>query len=206
MGFCRKMRGIGLLFAVGLALGNLLTLRADAQGTGQLRPAVVFYFDTPASAGIWPSIAQAFGREALDERQNYPLPADVELLPASALHPGSEFSQVIQVHLLGRCDVAEQAFRPLGPGPLGWVRNVSGEIQPFVSVDCARLAQFLDAKVLGMDDQQRVAAMSTAIARITIHEWLHITLQSATHTDHGIRRAELTPDDLVQLPPSSAGN
>ncbi|MBB6145475.1 hypothetical protein HNQ77_003436 [Silvibacterium bohemicum] len=206
MGFRRKARGIGLLGAAAFAALNLFAAPADGQGGGELHPAVVFSFDTPASAGIWPSIAQAFAREALDPRQNYPLPADTELLPAFALHPGSEFGRAIQVHLLGRCDVAEQAFRPLGPGPLGWVRSVSGEIQPFVYVDCARLAQFLDAKVLGMDDEQRVAAMSTAIARITIHEWLHITLQSAAHTDHGIRRAELTPDDLVQLAPSSAGN
>jgi hypothetical protein len=171
-----------------------------------LNPAVIFYFDSPASSQVWPAIRDAFRQETAHESRESLLPDTLQLLPATDLRPDSEFGQVIQVHLRGRCDVVEQAYRPLGPGPLGWVFRVSGEIQPFVYVDCERLAQVLNPKTLGMDDAQRANAMATAIARITMHEWLHITLQSATHTSHGIRRAELSVNDLVEPSASSGGD
>lgn len=178
-----------------------LTAHAAAQANEDsktLRPTIVFFFDDPASASVWPAIQSAFQNETADEQASYPLPSNLELVSAASLRPGLEFGRTIQVHLLGRCDVAEQAYRPLRPGPLGWVYNVSGEIQPFVYVDCNRLAQFLDAKLLGMSDEQRSDAMAWAIARVAMHEWLHITLQDAAHTERGIRRAELTADDLVR--------
>jgi hypothetical protein len=155
---------------------------------------------------VWPAIADAFRRETARESSEYSLPADLQLLPATALQPHPEFGRVVQVHLRGRCDVAEQAYRPLGRGPLGWVLDVSGEIQPFVYVDCERLVQILNPKTLGMNDAERADAMATAIARITVHEWLHITLQSTAHTAHGIRRAELSANDLVTPSTSGAGN
>lgn len=178
-----------------------LTAHAAAQAneeTKTLRPTIVFFFDDAASASIWPAVQSAFLNETAEEQVSYPLPSNLELVSAASLKPGSEFGRTIQVHLLGRCDVAEQAYRPLPPGPLGWVYDVSGEIQPFVYADCNRLAQFLNAKLLGMSDEQRNDAMARAIARIAMHEWLHITLQAATHSERGIRRAELTADDLVR--------
>jgi len=186
----------GLLVFAGLCFGLRAPALSADDGVGPpLKPAIVFYFDTPSSAQAWPAIMGAVRREVAGSE--YSLPADIDLLPATDLRPGSEFGKVIEVHLRGRCDVAEQAYRPVARGPLGWVLRVGGEIQPFVYVDCERLAQFLDPKMLGMSDSQRSDAMATAIARITVHEWLHITLQSAGHMSHGIRRAELSANDLV---------
>lgn len=197
------MRMRGAAGSVLLSVLAVLFLLGDAaaqvkEETKTLRPTIVFFFDDPASASIWPAVQSAFLDETAEEQVSYPLPSNLELVSATSLKPGVEFGRTIQVHLLGRCDVAEQAYRPLRPGPLGWVYNVSGEIQPFVYADCNRLAQFLNTKLLGMSDEQRNDAMARAIARIAMHEWLHITLQDAAHTEHGIRRAELTADDLVR--------
>jgi hypothetical protein len=196
MRVCKNPHAVGFLVFALLFFGlNPPAASADDGAAHPLKPAVVFYFDNPASAQAWPAIMDAVQREAAE--REYSLPTDIQLLQATDLRPGSEFGKVIEVHLLGRCDVVEQAYRPLARGPLGWVLRVDGEIQPFVYVDCERLAQFLDPKTLGMSDSQRSDAMATAIARITVHEWLHITLQNAGHTAHGIRRAELSANDLV---------
>jgi hypothetical protein len=202
----RVIRKVNWLWCLVIVFAASFSASAEDVSAHSPQPAVIFYFDDPASAAVWPAIADAFHRETARESSEYPLPADLQLLPATALHQGSEFGQVVQVHLRGRCDVAEQAYRPLGHGPLGWVLRVSGEIQPFVYVDCERLVQFLNPKTLGMDDAQRTDAVATAIARITMHEWLHITLQSDVHTSHGIRRAELSADDLVTASSGAAGN
>lgn len=178
---------------------------AAGQGSNRGETAVVFYADPKVESSIWPSLVDAFHSETAREEGDYALPEDVELVRASALTEGQEFTRVIQVHLLGRCDVVQQAYRPIRRGPLGWVLRVSGEIQPFVYVDCTRLAQFLNPATLGMNDEQRRNVMTQAIARITIHEWIHIATQSAAHDGHGIRRAELSRDDLAPASRVSGG-
>lgn len=188
----------GFVFLAGLWF-SASVLTALAGETDTPKPAVVVYFSNPKSETMWPALAEAFPQEAAQAA--VAMPAGLQLMDASLLGPHAEFGRLVQVHLLGRCDVAEQAFRPLARGlfggPLGWVLRVDGEIQPYVYVDCERLSQYLDAKVLGMSAEQRQQAMVTAIARIMVHEWLHITLQTADHTEHGIRQAELTVDELV---------
>jgi hypothetical protein len=159
--------------------------------------AIVFYADPEVQDSMWPAIFDAFQSEVAREEQDYSLPADAQLIKASSLAPGEEFAHVIEVHLIGRCDVVQQAYRPLPPGPLGWVLRVSGEVQPFIFVDCARIAQFLDPTTLGMSGQQRSEAMARAVSRVAIHEWIHVEAQSARHEDHGIRRAELSAYDLT---------
>jgi hypothetical protein len=188
----------GLLSVASLSAENLSAVSpAKTMAATPLKPAVIFFFDSPASSTILPAVAIAFQQEAAVERREYPVPENFEVLSATALRPDSEFSKVVQVHLLGRCDVVEQAVHPLAPGPLGWVLRVSGEIQPFVYVNCERLAQVLNPRTLGMNDAQRADAMANAVARIAMHEWLHISLQTDVHTNRGVRRAELSANDLI---------
>jgi hypothetical protein len=190
---------LGLFFLLAMVQTAFAQDEPDAP-----KPALVIYFSNPESESVWTALVDAFPREAA--REGSAMPANLQLVAASMLGPHAEFGKLVQVHLSGRCDVPEQAFHPIERGPLGWVPEVAGEIQPFVYVDCERLAQYLGPKLLGMNAGQRRQAMVTAIARIMVHEWLHITLQTAQHTNHGIRRAELTVNDLVQPLPSSAGD
>ena len=146
---------------------------------------------------MWPALMNTFHDEVAREATDYPLPTDVELIRGSSVREGQEFGKIIQVHLIGRCDVVEQAARPVTRGPLGWVLDVSGEVQPFVYISCDRLAQFLNSTTLGMNDDQRREAMARAISRIAIHEWIHIDAQSGRHASRGIRQAELSGAQLT---------
>jgi len=186
------------IVSVLLAVPVLLAPRiAAGQDLNQDKMAVVFYAEPKVEASVWPSLADAFHAEILREESEYPLPEDVALIRGSSFSKGEEFAGVIEVRLIGRCDVVQQAERVLPPGPLGWVVDVSGEIQPFVFVDCARLAQFLNPTTLGMNDEQRKDAMARAISRVVIHEWIHIDGQTARHTSRGLRKAELTGTELT---------
>ena len=171
-----------------------------AQGSNEAETAIVFYADAKVEAAIWPSLAATFRSEVAEENREYPLPALFEPMRASSLASGGEYADIIEVRLIGRCDVAEQAYRPLAPGPLGWVVRVSGEIQPFIYVDCVRLAQYLGPATLGMNEGQRRTAMARAISRVVIHEWIHIDSQSSRHESRGIRQAELNSRELIYGP------
>jgi hypothetical protein len=113
---------------------------------------------------------------------------------------GVLFSNVISVKLLGRCDVLPQTDHPSSRGPLGWVPLVSGKIQPFVSIDCTRLAQVLRPTAAGLDKQAREDVMAQAIAHVLIHEWSHIVAQSSAHSSRGITQAYLSVNDLIAEP------
>jgi hypothetical protein len=113
---------------------------------------------------------------------------------------GILFSKIISVKLLGRCDVLPQTDHPSSTGPLGWVPLVSGKIQPFVSIDCTRLAQVLHPAAAGLDKQGRQDVMAQAIAHVLIHEWSHIVTQSSAHSSRGITQAYLSVYDLIAEP------
>jgi hypothetical protein len=164
--------------------------------------AIVFYADKQVSDTLWQPLFSAIEDDLVKE--NYAVPDRTpRLMRNSELYPGEEFGHVVEVKLLGRCDVPQQAFRPLKPGPLGWVLRVHGTIQPYIYVDCTRMAQVLDPTTLGMSKEQRSRAMSQAISHVLVHEWIHITTQNSGHTEHGISEAQLTPRTLVAEPPSS---
>ena len=110
------------------------------------------------------------------------------------------FSKVIVVKLLGRCDVLPQSDRPSLDGPLGWVWQVSGKIQPFIFVDCERIAQVLRGRSAGLDQYERRHAMAQAIAHVVIHEWIHIATQSPAHGKRGITKAISLPEELTAEP------
>ena len=57
---------------------------------------------------------------------------------------GIQAASVIEVKLLGCCDVLPQADHPwrrASVDPLGWVLRTGEEIQPFIFIDCERIAR-----------------------------------------------------------------
>ncbi len=182
------------LITLVLALFFLSVFKAQAAES-----TIVFYADKPVSETLWQPLFSAIQDDLAKE--NYGLAdRNPHLMRGSEVYPGEEFSSVIEVKLLGRCDIPQQAYRPLKPGPLGWVLRVHGQILPFIYVDCTRLAQVLDPTTLGMSREMRTRAMSQAISHVLVHEWLHIATQNAGHTAHGISEAQLTPSTLVAEP------
>ena len=88
-------------------------------------------------------------------------------------------------------------------GPLGWVPLVSGTIQPFISIDCTRIAEVLRPAAASLSKQDRQYMMDQAIAHVLIHEWNHIATQSARHSSRGISQAYLSVNDLIEEPTSA---
>jgi len=198
---CRRLHHSQRLVLVAIAY-SLVFLVAKTQAAEK---AIVFYADKQVSDTLWSPLFSAIKDDLAKE--SYGLAdRNPRLIRSSEVLPGEEFSSVIEVKLLGRCDVAQQAYRPLKPGPLGWVLRVHGEIQPYIYVDCTRMAQVLDPTTLGMSSEQRSRAMSQAISHVLVHEWIHIATQNSGHTEHGISEAQLTAATLVAEPSHSASN
>jgi hypothetical protein len=184
-----------------LLISCVWTISLHAQQSGT---ALVFYGQPQVSEDLWPALFQIL-RADLDDGAELPngivLDKDAVFVRSDELQ-GVSFSHVIAVKLLGRCDVLPQANHLSLRGPLGWVWLVSGNIQPFISIDCARLAQVLRPAVAGFNKQQRRYAMLQAIAHVLIHEWSHIASQKSSHTAHGLTRAELSANELIAPPKS----
>jgi hypothetical protein len=163
---------------------------------------VVFYADPKVADDLWPPLFRALHAELVREGRTYPLPPDPPMMLARDATVAQPVSDFVVIHLLGRCDIPHQAWRPLAQDrPLGWVYQLDGHIQPFIFVDCTRLVQFLNPVTLGMNGPQRSDAMTRAMARVIVHEWIHVELQTAAHTDRGIRRPALSAHDLVDAEP-----
>jgi hypothetical protein len=168
---------------------------------------IVFYGQPQVSEDLWPTLFQIVRADLADGTgelsDGLVLDKDAAFVRGSDNLLGTTFSTVISVKLLGRCDVLPQPDRPLQRGPLGWVMQVSGKIQPFVSIDCTRIAQFLRPTVEHLNKEARRDAMDQAIAHVLIYEWRHIATQSSAHSTRGIAQANLSVNELIAGPRSN---
>jgi hypothetical protein len=83
------------------------------------------------------------------------------------------------------------------PTALGWVRIHNGSIEHFIHVECAHIGQVLGLQGIGLKSYQRDQLMAGAIARVILHEWIHISNQSPHHARNGITKAQFGVADLV---------
>jgi hypothetical protein len=170
------------------------------------KTSIVFFAEPQVSQGFWPVLFESLREDLASGSAESPevtlLDPRPALLRGQELYTGIQFSVIVQVRLQGRCDVLPQADHHLRPGPLGWVLQISGVIQPFIFVDCTRLAQVLGPAVMRLSNEGRQHAMAQAIAHVLIHEWIHIVTQSDSHRPHGITRASLSVEELTASPPN----
>jgi hypothetical protein len=190
---------VGILFALLLTYALGPALHAQQPGT-----AVIFYAQPQLSDDLWPDLLQSLRADlaaGMGEAPNgFALQQNPAFFRGNDLALGTVFSRVIVVKLLGRCDLLPQSDRPSVDGPLGWVWQVSGKIQPFIFVDCEQLAQMLRRRSAGLDQHERRHAMAQAIAHVVIHEWIHIATQSPAHGKRGITKQFLTAAELTTEP------
>jgi len=190
---------VGILFAFILTYALAPALHAQQPGT-----AVIFYAQPQLNDELWPDLLQSLRADlaaGIGEAPNgFALEQNPAYFRGNDLALGTVFSRVIVVKLLGRCDVMPQSDRSSLDGPLGWVWQVSGKIQPFIFVDCERIAQELRKRSAGLDGYERRHAMAQAIAHVVIHEWIHIATQSPAHGKRGITKQFLTAAELTAEP------
>jgi hypothetical protein len=204
-----------ILFVFVLASGGTHSSLAAAIPAAALnvqQPGTAFVFYAPemnpeVSDDLWPVLFQKLRADLADGGGDLPdglvLDKDPLLVRGDQDLRGVTFSRVITVKLLGRCNTFSQTSHPSENGPLGWVLQISGKVQPFVSVDCARIAEVLRPATAGWTKQRRQDAMLQAITHVLIHEWSHIATQSSAHGSRGITQANLSVSDLIKEPVNS---
>lgn len=125
------------------------------------------------------------------------LPSAMEIVRGSEVAPRFHVEEPVSVYLHGECSLIPHTSRHVVQGPLGWVLRDHGQIGPFIHVDCSRIADMVGQYALGMNRERREAAMAEAIARVVMHEMIHIATQSAAHTPGGVEKSVYSVADLI---------
>jgi hypothetical protein len=120
----------------------------------------------------------------------------VDFIRGDEVVPGLRVDKSITVYLHGDCTLVPQPWRAV-QGALGWVPRVHGRIEPFVHVECERIVQMLGPLALGMSNNRRNTVMGEAMARVILHEFVHIATQSSSHTAHGVSKSKFGVADLL---------
>jgi hypothetical protein len=162
------------------------------------RTTVVVFADRPLPADRWPDLFAALrARLESGDPETQALDRDARFLRGDDSEPGFSVESSIVVYLHGDCSLSPMERRTAYAVPLGWVRRIDGEIQPFVHVDCTRIGQVIGAQARWLSKQGRDKAMDGALARVILHEWIHIATQSSAHASNGIARAQFGVADLM---------
>lgn len=182
-----------LLFAFITSACSKEPARAQAPSSPHDRVALIVFSPKPLSNHQWSGLSAAMQKEIADEPE---LSAGADLLRGEEIPLGIQVARPISVYLHGDCDLtALPQSRP--SGALGWVLRMHGQIQPFIHVDCSKIAQELSPLAPGMDRSRRDVVMGEAIARVIAHEWIHIATQNAGHSREGVAKASFGAPDLL---------
>jgi hypothetical protein len=175
--------------------------REDPDGT-----TLIVVADRHISDGLWPFLVDSLRLESAWESRNSPIDGNPTIMLAERTTPGPEFPRRVLIQLLGRCELGPASFGSR-EGPLGWVLEYQGKIQPDIRVNCARLIQYLRPVIALMPNQKREQAISQALSRIVLHEWIHVATQNTNHDGHGVMQSELSIRDLIApIPQEPAAN
>lgn len=117
----------------------------------------------------------------------------------------------ITVFLHGECTIIPRP-RPIlvvdavasTTGALGWVRSDHGHIGPVAHVECSSLGEMLATQAFGLNRDERNRLMAVAVARVIVHEWIHIATQNPYHSEHGLAKAQFGVADLLAHPAKQA--
>jgi hypothetical protein len=170
------------------------------------RTTLIVLADPHVTAYLWPVLVESLRHESALESRYAPIDSDPAIILADRTTPGPEFPNRIQIQLLGRCDLSAPSLASR-EGPLGWVLEYQGKIEPDIHVNCDRLTQYLRPVISFMPNERRQQALSGAISRIVLHEWIHIATQSAQHRGRGVMQSELSIQNLIApIPETSAAS
>jgi hypothetical protein len=162
------------------------------------RLGLVVFTDHPMPDDEWTALSTAL-RQGFDSMalETHSTPAAFDVVRGDTLVPGVQFDVAVSIYLHGDCRLLAQPGSYTVHGALVWVLRDHGHIEPFIHVDCARIAEVLGQHVLGMNHATRDAAMAEAISRVVLHEWLHIATQNSAHSRDGISKRAFGLEDLV---------
>jgi hypothetical protein len=195
---------VGTLVMLLLACVSTHTANASTTKTREPSTKIVFDAQLQVNDELWPVLFQSLRVDLAAGSDESPKGVVLDRNPALTRHndlvPETAFGFVLQVKLLGSCNLASAGYYPFPNGPLGWVKMASGHLQPLISIDCVRLAQLLAPQACNLDKQGRRRAIAQAIAHVLIHEWIHIATPRPSHDVHGIMQSSISVKELVAAP------
>ena len=200
-----------LLAQVAPAVADAEPSRSASAPAPAANAVLAIFSDRPISNEFWPITVSALREElASGAPETRFLPGQaagadpstdpaVQILRGDSIAPGLNADNPITIYLHGDCLVLRSfsVGRPSSSGPLGWVRLNHGHIEHFIHVECTRLAQTLASQTYGLDRDQQDRLMARAIARVILHEWIHIATQNSGHARDGLAKATFSPRDLI---------
>jgi hypothetical protein len=182
---------IAALFGVARALAE-----TPAAG-GPHTTTMIVFAQRSMPEGEWTALMDSLRRSEASTAQEMPeLRGGFEVLRGEMIPRGLQVDVPISIYLRGDCRLVPQPFT-IAEGALGWVLRVHGRIAPFVYVDCTRLVQMLSPMALSMTQNRRNTVMGEAIARVILHEWIHIATQSSKHASRGVEKSGFGVMDLL---------
>jgi hypothetical protein len=112
-------------------------------------------------------------------------------------HSISVLGRIVIVDIVGSCELTE--FGPAASGhALAWNDVTDGVFQPFITVDCERLARFIARDVRSIDRNEKRRLVGRAIARVLAHEMYHLFTRTKYHSRASmIFRTALPPESLI---------
>ena len=186
---------------------SLLAIAAQAQApysasTAPSAPGAVLaiFSDRPMSGEFWPTVVSALREELASGVPEIRILPAVRILRGDSIAPGLNADNPITIYLHGDCVSSFSLGQPSNSEALGWVRLNHGHIEHFIHVECTRLGQTLASQTYGLTRDQRDRLMARAIARVILHEWIHIATQNPGHARDGLAKATFGPQDLIAKP------
>jgi hypothetical protein len=162
------------------------------------RLSVIVFADHPMSPAQWTALFSAMRAELGEEdKETQALDRYAEFIEGDRMPLGLSVDSSITVYLHGDCNLTPLPRRTAYGVPLGWVLRVDGRVEPFAHVDCTHIGQVIGPQAKWLSDQRRVDIMAGAMARVILHEWIHIATQNRNHTESGIAKAEFGVADLI---------
>jgi hypothetical protein len=183
------------LFAAAFCVARALAETPVAAGPHTTT--MIVFAERSMPEGEWTALMDSLRRSAASAAQETPeLRGGFEVLRGEMIPRGLRVDVPISIYLHGDCRLVPHPFT-IAQGTLGWVMRVNGRIEPFVHVECTRLVEMLSPMALSMTQNRRNTVMAEAIARVILHEWIHIATQNEKHASRGVEKSEFGVMDLL---------
>jgi len=193
----RRPRVPELFAVVAFILSFCLPGRLLAQpGVAKTRTTLIIFSERRMRDEEWSALFDALKRGVRSESTEAPALGGADFLRGDQIARGTEVSQPLSVYLHGDCSLLPMA-RTFSPGALGWVWRVRGQIEPFIHVECGEIAQVLGPMAMGLNRKRRDTLMGEAMARVILHEWIHVATQNPEHAKGGVEKAQFSLADLL---------
>ena len=113
------------------------------------------------------------------------------------LSASDSFPSLVIIKFHGSCEATAWATPlPSEPVALAYTHVSNGNVIPFADVECDRIRNSLASAQIGYSSRNDLL-FGRAIGRVIAHELHHIIGRTRTHTQHGVSRKCLSPQELV---------